>query len=764
MGTRVVEYDRFSTAILPNYKPLEKTRNIQGQKRRYLDCVCSFDIETTNIREIKLAVMFVWQFAFETDVAVIGRTWDQYLSFLQDLREWLPPKTWLCVYVHNLSFEFQYLSGVYQFWFDEVFALEARSILRCDMFDVFEYRCSMKLCNDSLDIWTKSLGVEHQKKSGEDFDYSKRRWSWTPLTAKEYGYCINDVLGVVDCIHATMAFEGDDLATIPMTQTGFIRRELKHSMSKLGHWYLKDLRPTYEQYKMLRAAFRGGNTHANRYIAGETVEDVHTVDRSSSYPDVLCNCKFPIGKFIKPLNHVDPPDLMAKGYAVLFSFHAYDVVLKEPYWGFPYLSTDKCEYTAGKDEDGNRLSIIDNGRIIMAREVRTTVTDVDFRIIMQEYEFKGGVRYSDIWFAKYGFLPEEFTSIVKRHYKDKTALKGTPKVREYLHAKEKNNSCYGICAQNPMKDEVLYLDEDLFRDVSEDADLLGYKKLTDMTDRQLSKYRGRRDLPKKYREAFKAEKDLREKIIYDNTPSFLPYQWGVWCTAHARYELEIAMWACMENGICRLLYIDTDSLYYEGPEIDFAWYNNERQKRSEKNDAYGIDAKGRPHYMGVLESDPPIDRFRTWGAKKYIYERSDRKKVTATSIVLRGYRRWTFHKYRKLTVTIAGVNKKIGSKELLMAAAQDTDDPFETFDRGFTFYEAGGTEAWYNDEPYGVWVEPESGNTINITRNVYLQDGEYTLSTTPDYWDILEHFRINPDFAEQVLDNWYKSEYNKING
>ena len=90
---RVVEYDRFDTAMLPHYEPLEKTRNIQGQKRKYLDCVCSFDIETTNIREIKQAVMFVWQFAFETDVVVIGRTWDQYLAFLQDLREWLPPKT-----------------------------------------------------------------------------------------------------------------------------------------------------------------------------------------------------------------------------------------------------------------------------------------------------------------------------------------------------------------------------------------------------------------------------------------------------------------------------------------------------------------------------------------------------------------------------------------------------------------------------------------------------------------------------------------------
>ena len=138
MEARVVDVQDFEFGILPHYDRLGDPRKMRGEKRYYLDVVCSFDIETTNIRQIKQAVMFVWQFAFGTDVVVMGRTWDDYLSFLAGIRDWLPKDTWLCVYVHNLSFEFQFLSGIYHFWPDEVFALEARSILRCDMYDCIE--------------------------------------------------------------------------------------------------------------------------------------------------------------------------------------------------------------------------------------------------------------------------------------------------------------------------------------------------------------------------------------------------------------------------------------------------------------------------------------------------------------------------------------------------------------------------------------------------------------------------------------------------
>lgn len=215
---------------------------------------------------------------------------------------------------------------------------------------------------------------------------------------------------------------------------------------------------------------------------------------------------------------------------------------------------------------------------------------------------------------------------------------------------------------------------------------------------------------------------------------------SVWVTAWARYELEIAMWKLqVPKGPCRLIYIDTDSLYYEGPRMDFTDYNDERIRRAKKSGAWAIDGKGKPHYMGVLEEDPPIDRFKSEGAKKYIYERGG-----------------------KLKITVAGVQKSAGAEELQREAAEKGDDVFDCFAPGFTFREAVGVASWYNDTDFGNYTV-EDGRSVYISSNVYLAEDEYTLSLTADYMDIVEHLRRNPNFCDEVLDIWRKKVYNKIN-
>ncbi len=255
---------------------------------------------------------------------------------------------------------------------------------------------------------------------------------------------------------------------------------------------------------------------------------------------------------------------------------------------------------------------------------------------------------------------------------------------------------------------------------------------------------------------------------------------SVWVTAWARYELELAMWKLQEpGGPCRLIYIDTDSLYYEGPRMDFSDYNDERIRRAKKNGAWAIDGKGKPHYMGVLEEDPPIHRFKSEGAKKYIYERLDKKHMD-TIVECRGpvlLRR--FKSIYKLKITVAGVQKNAGARELQNAAkgvqtvgrsddrqqeaASQSHDVFDCFAPGFVFREAGGVAAWYNDRPFGLYEVPGTGRSVNIGCNTYLGEDEYTLSLTPDYMDMVEQLRKNPNFCEEVLDTWHKSVYNKIN-
>lgn len=704
----VIHAADFDATILLQYDVLDKAcKKAKGDKRYYLDVVCCFDIEATNIKELRNAVMYVWQLQIGHALTVVGRTWEEYLAVLARIKSQLAKDQWLLIYVHNLSYEFQFFTGIYAFQPAEVFAVDKREILRCDMLGCIEYRCSYYLSNDSLDHWSKTLRVEHQKQSGKDFDYSILRWPWTELSPEEIRYAVYDVLAVVECVEVMLRVKGDTLATIPLTNTGYVRRMVRNEMLELGHWYTRDHRPTYELYELLREAFRGGNCHCNRWYAGITVENVYSADRSSSYPDVLCNCKFPVSKFIKARDyHADVGELVKDHRAFVCHVELIGhVQLQNPYWGHPYLAKDKCVCAGEK---------IDNGRILEADYVKTAVTDIDLRIILREYTCDS-IEITDLWFSKYGYLPDAFTRTIRELYVEKTAMKGGAQEDsvEYQIKKGELNSCYGMAAQQVLKDDTFFWGGEWY-----------YR--SELTESQ------RKDL---------GLEDLPPDEIYDEQSPLLPYQWAVWCTALARLELEEAMWECVDDqGISRLIYIDTDSLYYEGPKINWARYNKLRMLRSRRSGTYAQDAAGEMHYMGVLEEDPPYKRFRSWGAKKYLTESSK----------------------GKIKITVSGVNKKEGGEELQEAAKRSKMDPFDLFALGYTFERSAGQAAWYNDFYSGEWVTPD-GKPVQLTANLYLEDTTYTISISPEYWDIIDTFSRRPYFCRKVLDMWEQGVYNTIN-
>ena len=280
--------------------PLVKRKqgNQKTRKRvKYKDIITAFDIETTRLIDIEQSVMYVWQWQFGDDYTVVGRTWEQFATFQRKISKILDDSV-LVIFVHNLSYEFQFLRGIYQFSPDEVFAIKSRKVLKCNMHGCFEFRCSYIHSNMNLDTYTKKMGVKHKKLTGT-FDYEKIRYPWTELSNDELAYCVHDVQGLVEAIKIEMEHDGDNLYTFPLTSTGYVRRDAKKAMSTVSISFVKNQLPDYEIYKMLREAFRGGNTHANRYYANYTLHNVHSADRSSSYPDVMCNCKFPISEFYR---------------------------------------------------------------------------------------------------------------------------------------------------------------------------------------------------------------------------------------------------------------------------------------------------------------------------------------------------------------------------------------------------------------------------------------------------------------------------------
>ena len=77
----------------------------------------------------------------------------------------------------------------------------------------------------SLAMFTqKTESVEYIKRE-DDLDYKKTRYPWTILDDTEKGYCYCDVMGLYEAILPKL--KEDDIANIPMTSTGYVRRDCK---------------------------------------------------------------------------------------------------------------------------------------------------------------------------------------------------------------------------------------------------------------------------------------------------------------------------------------------------------------------------------------------------------------------------------------------------------------------------------------------------------------------------------------------------------
>lgn len=261
----------------------------RGNRRKvnYINIVTAFDIETSRLPGTDDSFMYVWQWQFADKYTVMGRTWTQLQQFIAGLREVLEENT-LVVLVHNLSYEFQFLRTIYDFTPDEVFALDKRKVVKCTMYNKqLEFRCTYLHSNMSLKSYCKKMNVEHQKLDGQEFDYKVVRYPWTPLTPRQLEYCQNDVLGLVEAYTKEMKMDNDNLESMPLTSTGYVRRDVKRAMRICGTKRVVEAQPNLTVYQLLKEAFRGGDTHANRFYVGKILENVSSADRSSSYPDVL---------------------------------------------------------------------------------------------------------------------------------------------------------------------------------------------------------------------------------------------------------------------------------------------------------------------------------------------------------------------------------------------------------------------------------------------------------------------------------------------
>lgn len=121
------------------------------------------------------------------------------------------------------------------------------------------------------------------------------------------------------------------------------------------------------------------------------------------------------------------------------------------------------------------------------------------------------------------------------------------------------------------------------------------------------------------------------------------------------------------------------------------------------------------HYIGVYEYEGCYRKFKTLGAKKYVYEDED-----------------------GVHITIAGVNKRIGADEL---------QHIDNFKEGFTFTDAGGLQSVYNDDP--DMILHMQGHDLQVTSNVALLPSSYTLGITGEY-ELLLNMLSNVDIRQAL--------------
>lgn len=651
------DFDSIPTLTAPRGNPRGR------QKTLYKDVICTFDIETTRVPDLDQSFMYIWQMCIGENV-IIGRTWEEFKLLLSEFKLHLHDKERVVFFVHNLSYEFQFLAGIYLFNKDDVFLIDSRKVLKATMYDHFEFRCSYLHSNMSLAQYTKKMGVKHGKLSGKKFDYTKIRTPYTELSEYELRYCLDDVIGLREAIEKEMELDNDTLYTFPLTSTGYVRREVKKAMRGYSYEAIKSLQPDLKLYELLHDAFRGGNTHANRFYAGMLLHNVKSTDRSSSYPDVMCNERFPMSpfKYVGKCTGTQIMDLIAEDQALVMRVRITDVSLIDPYWGAPYLALNKCTYVG---------AVKDNGRIISADIIETAITDVDLQIILSEYQFSK-IEYWDVYTSKYGKLPRCFIDCIERYYRNKTELKGVEGQEVYYDkSKALLNSLYGLCVQRILREPIIFDGKEYVTD--------------DEWDRQKA---------------------------FDKATAhpFNSYAWGVWITALSRLRLEEGLRIVHESPNAYFIYTDTDSIKYQG-DLDLTKYNNIRVRDSKRSGAYATDPKGKTHYMGVFEYEGEYSDFITFGAKKYAYVKDG-----------------------KTGVTISGVNKELGAKEI------DKAGGLSALKEGFTFKEAGGTEAKYNDDPLsdGIDTITIDGCEIKITRNLCIKESTYTLGLTYDYKRLLE--------------------------
>lgn len=672
------------------FKKVGILSKIKSNKQiEYYNYPISFDIETSSFYDNgqKRGIMYIWTMAIGTEI-IQGRTWHEFIECINSIVEWYKTDTAtrFVIYVHNLPYEFQFLHKYFEF--EEVFSTKTRQPIRALTRNGIEFRCSYKLSGYGLAKLSEQLTEHKIKKLVGDLDYKLIRNSKTTLTEKELEYCYNDCLVVNAYIDEYIERSGG-IDKIPMTKTGEVRnfmrkkclygdvKEKRRDQNKHYRGLIRKLKLTLDDYEQLKRAFAGGFTHANHLYAREEMEDVYSFDFTSSYPAVMVMEKYPMSapELVYPQSEQEFNDYMNK-YCCIFDIEINNLKPKVEYEN--YLSKSKCRNLI--------MPVENNGRLVSAKHLITTLTEVDYRILSYMYDWDS-IKIFNFKIMEKAYLPTEFVSALLDLYELKTTLKGVEgKEVEYLQSKERINSAYGMCVTDILKDEIKY-NPDMWT--------------TNPIDKE----------------------EVMEKNN-KSTKRFLYYPWGVWVTAYARFNLFTGIIEAKNDYV----YVDTDSLKLINVEEHrnyFKAYNElviSKLKKAMQYHRISFDKcapktkDGKVKVLGVWDDDGHYERFKTLGAKRYIIEKYNKKGEL------------------EVNITVSGLNKQTCVPYL---KEKYKDKIFEFFDDELYIPPeyTGKMTHTYIDDGYSGIVEDYQGNVDSYREEsgIHLSESDYSLSISQAY-------------------------------
>lgn len=682
----------------------------------FINMPCAFDIETTSLYYLNnewtvfnydldndeyenvpmYSLCWVWMFGFINPIdgeyeVYRGDTIEEFGRFLTNIIDIVGRD--LIIFIHNASFEFQYLRNVFPNM--SVFSRKSRKVIYFTIpigDNIIEFRCTYTLTNSSLEIMTAQNDLYKKAVGDLDYDVFRLPGAYDNLTDKEKGYCESDILSMLEWLQKKVKTYQGRYDRIPLTQTGCMRKEMRKAMAK-EYKYKEDSRklvPFCGEYLDIVPCFSGGQTGENYLWHGEIMDNLESWDLVSAYIWQIISQKYPTTHFCRwrcaDLN--DAPKNMLWVASVTF----YNIVNTQY---FPYISVHKCSM--------QKRLMGDNGKLMFADEVTITITNVDWDIIKLSYNI-GEIKVNWMRAAKCDYLNNIYRLKVLEFFSKKETLKkysyhGSPnfdyqKNEEFMRSKEYLNSTYGANVTNLVCDEILFINNQW------DVDLLTPVKVKAILD------------------------DMRSK------PQLFRYTTGLFIPLYNKHGLMTTLYQIGRDAV----YIDTDSIKCpEGYNAVFEAYNArvEEEARRISDDATNpitydmLCPNGR--LLGTFEMEGKIDKFTSYGSKKYCCQYGD-----------------------KIEITVAGLGKK---------AAEGTITDIREFKKGrkWGYKESGRMTAYYLDNMPPIVLD---GKRFTYKYGVVLRPTTYVLGVTDEYTNLLNAAKddFNRSGSEFAMELFKKGE------